>query len=218
MTLVLLLSILVLGAPSCGDTPIAAVATAPPSPTDTPVHALNLSDPNPAQGRQAYIEKQCVACHGDVGQGGIGPVLANSPLPFDQFLHAVRTAVAPKPRYNAAELSDQEVYNIYAWFETLDPSNVLLQPPASSQLAEGEILGMTLWVSYECDSCHGSFAQGSKDAPPLSSISYPYEMERANMRLTGDKIPQHKAEFIRDKVLKRLYKWLQEGAKPAGGC
>lgn len=46
----------------------------------------------------------------------------------------------------------------------------------------------------------------------------PNEMERADMRLTGDEIPQHRAEHIRDVVLKRLYQWLQAGANPQDGC
>jgi len=203
---------------ACGDAPITPMATAPAAPTDTPTPSFNLSAPNLERGHQVYIDKQCVACHGKVGQGGIGPVLADSSLPFDRFVHALRTAIAPKPKYNTAELPDQDAYNVYAWLESLARADVALQPPVAPNLAKGEVLGMTLWTSYECDQCHGTFAQGSTTAPTLAHVSYPYEMERAKMRQTEDKIPQHTTEHIRDVVLKRLYKWLQEGAKPLGGC
>jgi hypothetical protein len=152
-----------------------------------------------------------------MAQGGIGGELAGTSKPFADFLHIVRTALPPKPAYNQAELPDQDAYNVYVWLQSLGPeSNV--EPVAAPVLPEGEVLGMTLWTQYECDQCHGAFAQGSATAPPLAGISYPYEMERANMRQTEAEIPQHAAEHIRDVVLKRLYKWLQAGANPNDGC
>ncbi len=190
---------------------------APPSPTATPAPSFSLSEADLARGRQVWLDKQCVACHGDQGQGGIGPTLTGITMPFDQFLHVQRTAIPPKPAFNAAELPDQDAYNVYAWLQSLETADSTAQA-AAPQLTEGEILGMTLWTQYECDQCHGAFAQGSADAPRLANISYPYEMERATMRQSEGDIPQHSAEHIRDVILKRLYKWLQEGANPQGGC
>ena len=158
------------------------------------------------------------ACHSEAGQGGIGPTLAAAPLPFDQFLHKIRTALPPKPAFNATELPDQDAYNVYAWLQSLDNQIVAPQAVAAAHLAEGEVLGMSLWTQYECDQCHGAFAQGSTQAPTLAGLTYPYELERATMRQTENEIPQHTAEHIRDVVLKRLYKWLQAGADPQGGC
>lgn len=209
-----LLAVMLLAA--CGPS-AEQLAPAPPPPTKTPAPALVLSEPDTARGQQVWLDKQCTACHGETGQGGIGPMLARTSLPFDQFLHKVRTAIPPKPAFNAAELTDQDAYNIYGWLQAPAETAVAAEP-VSAELPAGQVLGMTLWTQYECDQCHGAFAQGSADGPTLASLTFPYEMERANMRLTGDTIPQHQAEFIRDVVLKRLYQWLQAGANPQGGC
>jgi len=194
--------------------------TASESPTDTPPAVLSLSDPDLARGQQVWLDKHCIDCHGDIGQGGIGPELSLTSLPFDEFLHKVRTALPPKPAFNSTELTDQDTYNIYEWLQISSEktSAMPLNQSNEPQLSDGQILGMALWTQYECDQCHGAFAQGSATAPTLAGITYPYEMERANMRLTGEEIPQHQAEFIRDVILKRLYNWLQSGADSQGGC
>lgn len=214
--LVLLLAGLLFSA--CGDQPIAPMATAPPPNTPTPVVVYHLKAPDLKRGQQVYLDKQCAICHGNLGQGGVGPTLAGLTMPFEEFLHIQRTASPPKPRFNRSELSEQDAYNVYVWLQSINLQEANAQPGAEIQLPEGEILGMTLWTTHGCDKCHGAFAQGSATAPGLVQISYPYEMERAKMRQTGDEIPEHRAEYIRDNILKRLYKWLQEGAHPLGGC
>jgi len=215
--LVILLFIILLGVVACGVGSNGAIATAPVVPTNTPVGEISVAEPDLIRGQQVWLDKQCVACHGEMGQGGVGGELVGTTNSFDEFLHAIRTALPPKPAYNQAELPDQDAYNVYAWLESIG-SETNIESMAVPQLPEGEVLGMTLWTQYECDQCHGTFAQGSAAAPPLAEISYPYERERALMRQTEAEIPQHAAEHIRDVVLKRLYNWLQAGANPIDGC
>jgi len=200
---------------ACGDT----FAPAPDLPTVTPQPeeiAATLSSPDLARGQQIFLDKQCVACHDSVAGGGIGPQLAGTTLTFDTFLRVIRTAQPPKPAFNETELTTQDAYNIYGWLHSIDQVEVV--PAAAPVLQPGEVLGMTLWTEGRCDTCHGAFAQGSPNGPTLAGISYPYEMERANMRQTADTIPEHAAEHMRDVVLQRLYIWLQAGANPNGGC
>ena len=215
--LLFLLFIMLPGVAACGVGSNGAIATAPVVPTNTPVAEINVAEPDLIRGQQVWLDKQCVACHGEVAQGGVGGGLAGITEPFDEFLHIVRTALPPKPAYNRAELPDQDAYNVYAWLQSID-TKANIEPVTVPELPEGEVLGMTLWTQYECDQCHGTFAQGSAAAPPLAEVSYPYERERAVMRQTEAEIPQHAAEHIRDVVLKRLYNWLQAGANPNDGC
>jgi mono/diheme cytochrome c family protein len=214
--LLILLVIILLGVAACKDY-TRVTATAPVVPTNTPAVEINVAEPDLIRGQQVWLDKQCVACHGEVGQGGVGGEVAGITKPFDEFLHILRTALPPKPAYNRAELPDQDAYNVYAWLQSIG-TEADVEPVATPNLPEGEVLGMTLWTQYECDQCHGAFAQGSAAAPPLAEISYPYERERAVMRQTETEIPQHAAEYIRDVVLKRLYNWLQAGANPNDGC
>jgi hypothetical protein len=149
-------------------------------------------------------------------EGGVGPRLAGTILPFDRFLDKLRTALPPKPAFSQAELSDQDVYNLYGWLQNLGQIEPVSAGPAA--LLPGQVLGMQLWTEGRCDSCHGAFAQGSAIAPPLVESGFPFEMERAKMRQTADTIPEHGDDMMDDTLFWRLYNWLQAGADPAGGC
>lgn len=209
-----------------------AACTAPVRPAPeraTPAARVDasLAQPDTGAGLAAFTDGQCIACHGAQAQGGIGPSLARTALPFEDFLVKVRTALPPKPAYAATELSDQATWDIYGWLqslgtltqaEPLPAFEVVRIAPGQEELPEGPILGMSVWTGFRCDSCHGAFGQGGPDGPALAGLSFPYEMERALMRETAGTIPEHAQTFMRDTVLKRLYTWLQEGADPQGGC
>lgn len=200
---------------ACADTfapaPTPAATATPPAPI------ARLTEPDLGRGQQVFLDKQCLACHGPRGEGGIGGVLAGTTKSFADFQHVVRTALPPKPAFNEVELSSQDVYNVYGWLLSLGQA-AAAGPVPTPVLEPGKILGMTLWTEGRCDTCHGSFAQGSAGAPPLAGLTFPYEMERAKMRQTAGEIPEHAAEHMRDEVLKRLYQWLQAGANPGDGC
>jgi mono/diheme cytochrome c family protein len=200
---------------ACAGTP----APAPILPTATPAveSAAALETPDLARGQQVYLDKQCAACHSLQAEGGIGPKLAGTILPFDQFLHKLRTALPPKPAFNETELTGQDAYHIYGWLESLEqPVAASAGPPAA--LPPGQVLGMQVWTEGQCDSCHGAFAQGSLTGPTLAGLSFPFELERANMRQTAGTIPEHAADHMNDTLFQRLYNWLQAGADPEGGC
>jgi mono/diheme cytochrome c family protein len=208
-----LLAMLALNA--CNEQFAAAPTPLPATPASEA--AANLAAPDPARGQQVFLDKQCVACHNARAQGGIGPKLAQTSLTFDQFLHKVRTAIPPKPAFNATELPTQDAYNIYSWLTSLKSSEAVSAAPTPA-LPPGQVLGMKVWTEGQCDTCHGAFAQGSPNGPPLTGLSFPFEMERAKMRQTAAAIPEHAAEQMDDTLFQRLYNWLQAGADPEGGC
>ncbi|OQY30654.1 MAG: hypothetical protein B6243_09920 [Anaerolineaceae bacterium 4572_5.2] len=198
-------------------------ATAPPQPTNTPIQQTAERIPDVERGRQTWLEQHCADCHGPIGLGGIGPMLAATPLDFDEFLHIVRTAIAPKPAYTPEMLSDGQVYDIYAWLRTqqayTEPSVPTELPTSALNTPSVEdAMGMTIWTYGRCDTCHGVFAQGGPDAPPLASITYPVEEELERMRNQADEIPEHSVDNISDEIFIRLYKWLQAGCSYTEDC
>jgi cytochrome c553 len=205
--------ILIFVSVACAETPVPAS----PLPTGTPTQVAGVYIPNLEKGQVAWNEAQCSACHSAHGEGGIGPKLAGTSLPFDQFLHKVRTALPPKPAFNETELTTQDAYNIYGWLESLEQSEVIQAAPLPT-LPPGQVLGMRVWTEGRCDSCHGAFAQGSVDGPTLAGLNFPFELERAKMRQTANTIPEHTAEHMDDTLFQRLYNWLRAGADPEGGC
>ena len=194
-------------------------APAPPRPTSVAAAPAGTVSGDAFAGSLLWREKQCVACHGPTGAGGMGGALANTTLPFDQFLFKVRTAIAPKPAMSASDLSDADAYSIYLWLHEqgggAEPVSAAITPPA---LPEGQILGIQVWNEKQCGDCHGAFAQGSDQGPILAGQSYPFERQRAVMRQSADKIPAHSADNINDELLRRLLDWLRRGADPTGGC
>lgn len=169
-------------------------------------------------GAGLWREKQCGACHGATGLGGMGGPLANSALPFDQFLSQVRNALPPKPAMSATDLSDGDAYSIYLWLHTLSPANGKAVAAAPAALPTGQILGIQVWTERGCAQCHGVFAQGSERAPALAGESFPFERQRAVMRQSADQNPAHGEKNIPDDLLQRLLDWVRRGADPSSGC
>jgi mono/diheme cytochrome c family protein len=170
-------------------------------------------------GAQLWSEKKCNACHGRNATGGMGGVLANTALPFDQFLSKIRNAIPPKPAMNANDLSDDQAYSIFLWLHA--PSTTAAKPEpvsAPAALPAEQILGIQVWTEKGCDQCHGAFAQGSPRAPALAGENYPFERQRAVIRQFTDQNPAHSEKNIPDDLLQRLLDWLKRGADPSSGC
>ena len=84
-----------------------------------------------AKGKAVFASASCAGCHGANGGGGIGPNLgmANGPKSWtlDQFHTALRSGnspvgmlKAPMPQFSPAQVSDDDVANIYAYIKTLN--------------------------------------------------------------------------------------------------
>ncbi len=194
-------------------------APAPPAPASREEKISTTLTGDPVEGGRLYNEKGCAACHGPTALGGIGKRLANTPLPFREFLSKIRNAMPPKPAMNAEDLPETQAYSIFLWLESVDikPAQTLL-PPAHPALPPGQILGMQLWIEKGCGACHGAFGQGSPRAPALAGQDYPFERQRAMMRRLAAQNAAHGAKNISDEMLKRLLDWLRRGANPASGC
>jgi mono/diheme cytochrome c family protein len=75
-----------------------------------------------------YVQIGCSACHGTVGQGAsTGPKLAPGPLPYTAFAQQVRQPRQDMPRYAPQFLSDQDLADIYAYLQSIQPG-----PPATA--------------------------------------------------------------------------------------
>ncbi|MCX6028115.1 MAG: cytochrome c [Chloroflexi bacterium] len=214
-----------LGFSACQTLPVPASAPATSiTPTSTPANtapATVISIPNPDHGQAAWQAAQCMACHGPLALGGVGPQLAATKLSYAEFLHTTRTASPHKPAYDEAALPDQSTYDIYAWVRTLVSqaqvvSSSVVTP--TSQLPQvQEMMAMTIWTCKKCSTCHGVFAQGNASGPALAGLNDPLAQELTQMRSTAATINEHSADNIADDIFARLYEWLKRGCLP-GEC
>ncbi|MFD1730562.1 c-type cytochrome [Deinococcus malanensis] len=73
----------------------------------------------------------CAGCHGQEGQGGVGPALTDADGPkswtLDQFTATLREGRTPErelslamPRFSKEQLTDSDVTNIYRHIKTLN--------------------------------------------------------------------------------------------------
>ena len=96
------------------------------------------------RGAELFIRKGCLGCHGASGRGGVGPVLAHTPLPFDSLLHQLRHPRGIMPPFPAEVVSDDEARAIHDYLRNAPP------PPARlrSDVPHGSL------AAESCIPCH----------------------------------------------------------------
>jgi mono/diheme cytochrome c family protein len=86
--------------------------------TATPMPTGAQLNEHAAQGQAKYLAVGCAACHGDRGEGGIGPRSSDTAIRLEDLQRLVRSGAMNGVRYTDDELTDQDVANIYLWLQT----------------------------------------------------------------------------------------------------
>src|SRR5512138_1706399 len=83
--------------------------------------------PSAAHGREVFLKLGCYTCHGTVGQGGAGAILAPNTIPLAAFQTWVRngtpgwSVTSGMPGWSQRYLSDDEVADVHEYLATLAP-------------------------------------------------------------------------------------------------
>jgi mono/diheme cytochrome c family protein len=105
-------------------------------------------------------QTQCKNCHGANGEGAFGPDLAGRKLTVAQFTHAVRRPWGIMPAFVASQVSDAELANMAAYFDTLPavatPGKWRFEVPANARPGQATLL------SVGCGQCHGPQLNGPR--------------------------------------------------------
>ena len=97
----------------------------------------------------------CRNCHGADGEGAFAPALAGRDFTYERFRNYVRRPIGRMPSYIPSELTDQEIADMVAYFNSLPPST--MPSEWRTPLPEGAPLGQQLAVSsVGCAQCHGA--------------------------------------------------------------
>jgi mono/diheme cytochrome c family protein len=95
----------------------------------------------------------CRNCHGSRGEGGLGPDLAGRKLTLAQFTRAVRKPWGIMPAFVESQMSDRDLADALAYFESLPP---VAQPgPWRFEVPPGASPGQMAVLSVGCAQCHG---------------------------------------------------------------
>ncbi len=70
------------------------------------------------RGQSLWAQSACMGCHGINAQGSTGgPALADTPLTIGDVTNIVRRGGPGMPKYSASQASDQDLQDMYAWFQ-----------------------------------------------------------------------------------------------------
>jgi cytochrome c553 len=125
-------------------------AQSPAAPAGVPVGNAEAGKAHWALGNTS-----CRNCHGGDGEGAFAPALAGRKLTYEKFRAYVRNPIGRMPSYIEKELTDQEIADMAAYFDSLPPAPK--PSPWRTPLPEGAPRGQQLAVAViGCAQCHGA--------------------------------------------------------------
>jgi mono/diheme cytochrome c family protein len=108
-----------------------------------------------ARGKALWLETEhveCRECHGVKGEGAFGPDLAGRKLTRAQLIYAVRKPWGAMPAFPATQISDRELIDLMAYFDTLP---TVEQPgPWRREVPPGAPRGLAVATTAGCTQCH----------------------------------------------------------------
>jgi mono/diheme cytochrome c family protein len=166
---------------------------------------------------------QCKNCHGTNGEGAFGPDLAGRKLTVAQFAHAVRRPWGIMPAFVASQVSDAELANMVAYFDTLPavatPGKWRFEVPANARP------GQVVALSVGCGQCHGPQLNGPRanmgavdmDFDWFKSLVYthttafPAHVKRLNENFTlRVRMGNFNPTRVSEGQLREIYDWAKE--------
>lgn len=92
---------------------------------------------NPANGQNLFFSLGCNVCHGDTGEGLVGPTIAMTIVPLDRVITQYREPLEAMTEFPPDQVSDQEIADIYAWLQTVPrPPQADIIPSKLAELIE----------------------------------------------------------------------------------
>jgi mono/diheme cytochrome c family protein len=166
---------------------------------------------------------QCRNCHGNNGEGAFGPDLAGRKLTVAQFTHAVRKPWGIMPAFIASQVSDAEIGNLVAYFDSLpavaQPGKWRFEVPANA--ARGQVVAL----SVGCAQCHGPILAGPRsnigavdmDFDWFKSLvydhttAYPQHAKRTEENLTQRmRMGNFSPTRVYESQLREIYDWARD--------
>ncbi|HUZ81199.1 MAG TPA: c-type cytochrome [Gaiellaceae bacterium] len=149
-------------------------------------------DARVAAGGHLFVQFACAQCHGELGRGGVSPVVptltnVGSRLTAAQLRHIIDHGLGesadPKQPYMpvwGAVISDTQVNELVSYIRAGLPPVPTATPPEIPQGQGQAVEGATLYITYGCINCHGPNGLGGvpnplaadKTIPPLSGLDF----------------------------------------------
>jgi mono/diheme cytochrome c family protein len=170
-------------------------------------------------GKKIFTAQRCFQCHGVAGQGGIapgvaGPRISPPPVSLPDFVALVREPRGQMPPYSAAQVSDAELAEVYAFLKP-KPSNQAEEKSAGGSSGGNLQNGKALYINYGCYNCHGRYAQGSTaTGPRLNPMQVSLDDLIKYVRHPSGEMPPYTAKVVSDGELADIFAFLKSLPAP----
>ena len=92
---------------------------------------------NPANGQNLFFSLGCNVCHGDQGEGLVGPTIAMTIVPLDRVIQQYREPLEAMTEFPPDQVSDEDIADIFAWLQTVPrPPEADVIPSKLAELIE----------------------------------------------------------------------------------
>ena len=161
------------------------------------------------QGQRLFYEAGCFYCHGIKAEGDIGPKIARTKLSLKSVIRQVYYPEDEMPVFSPATLSESDLAAIYAYLQSLKPTDS--RPQITTDHPDAAT-GEALYHYFGCFACHGYQREGGF-GPRLAGTTLSLEEVRAQVRNPRERMPAFRPEQISNEELAHIYTFIQS-ARP----
>lgn len=83
---------------------------------------------NALRGADLYVANGCQVCHGEAGEGIVGPTIAQTGLDIQGVISQYRQPRGIMQEFSAEDVSVQDIADIWTWLQTLPAVDPLIDP------------------------------------------------------------------------------------------
>ncbi len=83
---------------------------------------------NALRGAELYVANGCQVCHGEVGEGIVGPTIARTGLDIQGVISQYRQPRGIMQEFAAEDVSVEDIADIWTWLQTLPAVDPLVDP------------------------------------------------------------------------------------------
>jgi mono/diheme cytochrome c family protein len=167
----------------------------------------------PQNGKRVYEKLGCFRCHGSSGEGVTQtqkasgpPKIASTRLSLQDFVRSVRAPKGQMPPFGAAQVSETELVDIYAFLQS-----AASQPKIELSSTANPQNGRQLYTASGCYECHGLEGQGSTQTggSRLGPPQTPFSSFVGYVRQPTGQMPPYTQKVISNAQLADIYVFLQ---------
>jgi len=148
-------------------------------------------------GQDFFTKSVCATCHGDRGEGNVGPNLQGTKMTLDAFKSKVRVGSETMPPTPADKLSDADIERLYKYVASAKAAAPTAPPDP----------GLEIYAHSVCSTCHGKRGEGDF-AKSILGTKLTFDRFQAMARKGSEVMPPTAPSQLSDADLQAIYKYL----------